>query len=92
MKFRSKQIIEAVQWTGDQDRGVDPPWLIEEIMAGRASFTGGADKITLEVATPQGRMFATPGDYVVQLPTGIHVMHAPEFEALYEEVLHGPAE
>lgn len=86
MKFRRKEIIEAVQWTGANQN---------EIKAMAAQFAmfdyadtnhdGKTFDMVLKVKTREKIVPAEIGDYVVRGDKGdFYLMPKKEFEALYE--------
>lgn len=69
-------VVEAVQFNGNFEE-------IEIFVGGDAEFRDGK----LLVATPEGPIFASPGDYIIKGVKGEFYPCKPDiFEASYEEV------
>lgn len=101
MKFRSKVVeIEAIRWTGDQFDGVPRRWLDEALLKGKTGkrltkWDVGAVAIVpvrigedlLEIATLEGVMIASPGDWIIRGTEGeLYPCKPPVFERKYEPV------
>jgi hypothetical protein len=78
MKYRKKSVvIEAVQWTGQNEDEVD-------------AFLGGAEWKTTSppcpcIKTPEGTMTASVGDWIIKGVKGEFYLCKPDiFEATYE--------
>lgn len=86
MKYRKKPlVIEAFQWTGGPDQVEDPIWIIEAIKNGDVGFD--KDGGSLWIKTPEGRMTAFPGDYIIRrIKNEIYPCKSDIFEATYEKV------
>lgn len=94
MKYRKRPvIIEAFQWTGDQEQLEDTEWIIEaikedkvhfqeEVFPNRESYTH------MLIETLEGTMIATHGDYIIKGIKGeIYPCKSDIFEATYEPVI-----
>ena len=79
-KYRKRPVvIEAVQWTGEN--------LSEILQFSKDAFID-QDNFTLKVATLEGTMVASRGDYIVKGVDGEFYPCKPDiFEKTYDEVL-----
>ena len=79
-KYRKRPVvIEAVQWTGEN--------LSEILQFSKDAFID-QDNFTLKVATLEGTMVASRGDYIVKAVDGEFYPCKPDiFEKTYDEVL-----
>lgn len=92
MKYRKKPIIiDAFQWTGDNNQKEDPLWIVEALKNGSARIEREDALLNLGVVmyidTLEGTHRARIGDYIIQGVKGeIYPCKADIFEATYEPV------
>jgi hypothetical protein len=89
MKYRKKPIIvDAFQWTGDQDQVVDPEWICDAIMDGDVVFENFlTENVRMIIHTLEGVHRGKPGDYIIRGIQGELYPCRPDiFEATYEKV------
>jgi hypothetical protein len=71
-QFRSKpKIVEAFQWTGDEDQREDPVWIVNAIRNGDVVFRKNFDEgcVELRMTTIQGQwVYAKPGEWIIREP------------------------
>lgn len=82
-------VVDAFKWTGDEHQTEDPVWIVEAIREGRVTFlsTGSGLPIYMEIATPEGRMLAKEGDWIVRGIEGeIYPVMPSVFNASYEPI------
>lgn len=87
MKFKKKPIvIDAFQWTGDITQKEDPEWIVEAIKKGDVEFVNtGTEDCYMKIATLEGMMTASLGDYIICGIKGEIYPCKPEiFELTYE--------
>lgn len=67
-KYRKRPIVvDAFQWTGDENQTEDPLWIINEIKNGKVSFRRSNGIITaMEIETLEGVMCADFGDFIIR--------------------------
>lgn len=68
-KYRSRQVVEAFQWTGGPDQLEDPDWIVASIKNGDVVFRENLDEkiVEMRVTTIEGHWrYAKPGDWVVR--------------------------
>lgn len=82
-KYRKKPVvIEAILWNGGRDA-----WLAIEKLAGNRIVTSNLQDQTITIATLEGNMKVSKGDYVIQGVRGeIYPCKPDIFEATYETV------
>jgi len=92
-RFRKKPVvIEAFRWTGGDNQEEDPPWMVhaiqEKVVTFELATVFGEDAlIGLFVETKEGRMHASPGDWIIRGVMGELYPCKPDiFEATYEKV------
>ena len=85
-KYRKKpMVIEAFLWTGGPDQTEDPEWIVEAMKNGCVGID--RDRESFWIQTPEGRMTAFPGDYIIRGIKGEIYPYKPDiFEATYEKV------
>ena len=92
-KFRKKPaVIEAWQWNFSEEQDVAPAWMMDAL--GRWPGENGAafepdhpDGARICIATLEGVMTASPGDWIIQGVKGDLYPCKPDiFEATYEPV------
>lgn len=91
-KYRKKPIVvDAFQWTGDENQTEDPEWIIDAIKAGVVKIAKMNDQnIIISIKTLEGVMAAHPGDYIIRGAAGeIYPCKADIFVETYESV-QGP--
>ncbi|WP_445222209.1 hypothetical protein ACKWRH_21375 [Bradyrhizobium sp. Pa8] len=83
-QFRKKPVtIEAFRWTGDADQTEDPIWIVEAIKRGDVMFH--KLPLTMTIATLEGTMSASPGDWIIRGVKGeIYPCKPDIFAASYE--------
>ena len=94
MKYRRKsEIIDAFKWTGGPDQTEDPVWIVEALKKdfyrepGAARIIQPNIEVLLEIFTPEGRMCAHIGDYIIRNAKGEIYPRRPDvFEQTYEKV------
>lgn len=90
-RYRKKPVIvEAFQWTNGPDQTVAPLWIAQAIEEGRVRIEyklSAPPQPHMAIATLEGVMHASPGDYIIKGIAGEIYPCKPEiFEATYEEV------
>lgn len=82
MQFKKKPVvIDAVQWY--PARGITDP-AFADLLAGKSRFVGGGK---LEIATLEGPVTASPGDWIIKGVAGEFYPCKPDiFERTYEPV------
>ena len=87
-KYRKKPVvIEAFRWTGDHDQTDEPEWIVEAIKREQVAFKTSGGVVVMEIMTLEGRMYAFPGDWVIQgVENEIYPCKPSIFEATYEPV------
>ena len=88
MKFRKKPVeIEAEQFDGTRDNVLK---IIEGLDAIQATWYYDEDKQTLDIATLEGKMTASKGDWIIKGVKGEFYPCKPDiFELTYEPVIVG---
>lgn len=83
-KYRKKPVvIEAIQWSGD----ISEAKAIEEWSLNKAKWNGGHAYPSIFIETLEGKMTATPNDYIIKGIKGEFYPCKPDiFEESYEEV------
>ena len=90
MKFRKKPVvIDAFQWTADQNQEEDPDWIVKAIMDGDAWFeNAGSHDVRFMIRTLEGVHEAQVGDYIIRGIAGeIYPCKPDIFHATYEPVV-----
>lgn len=88
-KYRKKPVvIDAFQWTGDQNQTEDPEWIVEAIHNDVVAFVSvGTPSCTMEIETLEGTMTANMGDYIIKGIKGeIYPCKPDIFEQSYDVV------
>lgn len=89
MRYRKKPVvIEAFQWTGDQNQTEDPEWIIEAIKRGDVWFINQrTPDCCMVIKTLEGNHLASSGDWIIKGVRGELYPCKPDiFEATYEAV------
>ena len=90
MQFRKRPVvIEAFQWTGDQNQIEDPEWAVSALESGTLFFkNAGTPDVVLCIKTLESVMTATQGDYIIKGVKGEMYPCKPEiFTLTYESVI-----
>lgn len=88
-QYRKKPVvIEAFQWTGGPDQTEDPEWIVDEIASNDViTFSGAGDDVRMHIATLEGVMTASPGDWIIKGVKGeIYPCKPDIFAATYDAV------
>jgi len=89
-KWRKKPvIIDAFKWTGDKEQTEDPSWIVEAIKERRVSFSYNETLpgCQMKIATLEGDIFATQGDYIIKdVKDELYPCKPAIFELTYEAV------
>lgn len=86
-KYRKKPVgIEAFEWTGGIDQVEDPEWIREAIEKDIVSFDTVVGVKVMCIATPEGRMSAKVGDYIIRGVKGEIYPCKPDIFAVTYEV------
>jgi hypothetical protein len=88
-KYRKRPVvIEAFQWTADENQTDDPVWIVEAIRQDKVHFENeGTLEVAMIVHTLEGRMKANRGDYIIKGVKGeIYPCKPDIFEATYDIV------
>ena len=87
MKFRKKPVvIEAFQWTGDENQLKDPIWICDAIRDGRVTLPSkGTPQVEMLIRTLEGVLIAQRGDWIIRGVKGeIYPCKPDIFEMTYE--------
>ena len=87
MKYVKKPVvIEAFQWTGDEQQIEDPIWIVEAIKKGDVYFFNpGCPNVEMMIYTLEGWMCASRGDFIIQGVNGeIYPCKPYIFEKTYD--------
>lgn len=86
-KYRKKPVvIDAFQWTGDQDQKEDPEWVVEAIKEGKVSFSRSSGDTLMHIQSFEGIMTARAGDFIIRGVKGELYSCKPDiFEMTYEK-------
>lgn len=90
MKYRKKQIeIEAWQYIpNDRDDTVGTPqWMVDAMLSRKIEISDDSDDRNLYINTLEGKMTASPGDYIIKGIEGeLYPCKPSIFEQTYEKV------
>lgn len=87
--FRSKQTVEAFQWTGGPDQTEDPEWIVRAIQNGDVVFRKeGTEGVQMRVANLGAWHYANRGDWIIctDYPDRFMVLDDATFHERYEAV------
>ncbi|MCK9460602.1 MAG: hypothetical protein M0R80_13265 [Proteobacteria bacterium] len=89
MRYKKKPVVvEAFQWTGDENQTEDPEWIVKAIKSGEVWFDKMCKgRIALVIYTLEGSMRAMPGDWIIKGIKGeIYPCKPDVFEETYEVI------
>lgn len=86
-QFRSRKIIEAVQWNGRAFSGEHPAWL-EEALTKNVIKRSATDDGTLFICSAHGDIEIPTGSWLFKtaMPPGVDAYQADAFASAYEMV------
>ena len=79
-------LVRFVRWDGNKIEGGAPKWIADALQKGTPDTPGAIMRISkvVHVGTAKGILIANPGDWIVNLGSGIlTVLSAQEHEALF---------
>ena len=87
-KYRKRPvIIDAFQWTGDQNQTEDPTWIIEALNAKKVKIVGSGKLCIMSIETLEGVMTGRVGDFIIKGVQGeIYPCKPDIFNQTYEKV------
>lgn len=89
MKYRKKPVvIDAFQWTADENQLEDPSWFTKAIENDIVWFeNGGTENVTIVIKTLEGNHIGKRNDYIIRRVKGELYPCKPDiFEMTYEKV------
>lgn len=63
-------VVDAYQWTGDNNQTEDPEWIVDMIKSDRIQFESSHGKLSMLIKTLEGTMRASLRDYIIRGPVG----------------------
>ena len=81
-------IVDAFQWTGDENQTEDPEWFVKIMREGKVNFRNrGTSSVLMEIQTFSETVRAFRGDFIVKEIDGdIRPYKQDVFEETYEKI------